>query len=90
MPYIRLEDKTQLHLFPTTVGLLLDRRTSRKQIKAITCVASPGLGFKMRAITPVLQEIMTASRMTHVISSMPSIMDVIRMKLIGSQPSVKI
>ena len=90
MPYIRLEDKTQLHLFPTTVGLLLDRRTPRKQIKAITRVASPDPGFKMRAITPVLQEITIASPMTHEISSMPSVMDDIRMKLIDSWPSAKI
>jgi hypothetical protein len=77
-------------LFPTTVELLLNKRTTRKQIETTTSVASPGLGFKMRAIKLVLQEIMTASRMMHVISSMPSIMDVIQMKLIGSRPSVKI
>jgi len=54
MPYIKLENKTRLHLFPTTVGLLPERRTTRKWTKATTHLASTGLGFKMRAITPVL------------------------------------
>ena len=31
MPCVRSEDRTQLHLFPTTAGLLLNRRDIRRQ-----------------------------------------------------------
>jgi len=73
-----LGDRIQLHPFPTTVELLLNRRTTRKQIRTTTRVASPDLGFKTRVITPVLQEITIASMMTHEISSMPSVTDDMR------------
>ena len=84
MPCIRLEDRTQLHLFPTTAGPLLNRRTARKQIKATTRVASPILGIKMRAVMLVLQEVTITILMTHRTSSTPSVMDDPRMKPIDS------
>ena len=87
MPCIRLEVRTLLLLLPTIVGLLLDRRTTRKQIKTITPVASLGLDIKMRAITPVLQEVTTTTTKTHGTSSKPNFMDDLRMKLIDSRPS---
>jgi hypothetical protein len=52
-------------------------------------VASPGLGFKTRAIMLVLQEITIASRMMHEISSTPSVMDDTQMKSIDSRPSAR-
>ena len=54
MPYVRLGDRTQLHLFLTTVEPLLNRRAFRKQIKATTRVASLSLGTRMRALMLVL------------------------------------
>ena len=84
MPSVRLEDRTQLHLFATAAGPLLNRRTARKQIKATTHVASPILGIKMRAVMLVLQEVTVTILMTHGTSSMPSVMDDPRMKPINS------
>jgi hypothetical protein len=85
-----LEDRTLLLLLPTTVGLLLDIRTTRKQIKTITPMASLSFGIKMRAITPVLREVTTATTMTRGISSTRNVMDALRMKPIDSQPSARI
>ena len=86
---VRLGDKTRLHRFPTIAGPLLNKRDIRKQTKATTHVANPGLDTKMKTVTLVLQEIAIASPMTHEISSMPSVMDIMRMKLIDSQPSAR-
>ena len=89
MPCVRLGDKTWLHRFPTTTGPLLNRRDIRKQTKATTHVANPGLGTRMRDVTVVLQEAMTDTLMTLGTSLTPNDMDDLRMKLIDSQPSAK-
>ena len=87
--YIRSGDRTWLHLFPTTAGLRLNRRATRKQIKATTHMASPGLGTRMRAVMLVLREAMIDILMTHGTSSTPNVMDDLWMKLIDSQPSAR-
>ena len=84
MACIRLGDKTQLHRFPIIVGPLLNRRDIRKQTKATTHVANPGLGTRMRAVTPVLREAMTDILMMLGTSLTPNIMDDLWMKLIDS------
>ena len=89
MPCVRLEDRTRLHLCPTTAGPLLNRRDIKKQTKATTRVANPGLGTRMRAVTPVLREAMTDTLMTLGTSLTPNDMDDLRMKLIDSQPSAR-
>jgi len=92
MPYIRFVGRTQLHLPPTTVALLHDSKTTRKQIKTIACVVSTGLDIKMRVITPAPQEVTTtiaATSVMHEISSTPGITDALQMKPIGSQPLVR-
>ena len=81
--------QNRLHLFPTTAGLPLNRRDTRKQIKATTHVANPSLGTKIKAITLVLQEAMTDTLMTHGTSSTPNVKDDLQTKLIDSQPSAR-
>jgi len=75
MPYDRSENRTRLHLFHTTAGLRLNRRDTRKQTKATTRVANPGVDTRMRAIMLVLQEALTDILMTLGISSMPDVTD---------------
>ena len=90
---IRLANSTQFHLFPTTVELLLDSRTTRKQTKMLDHVDHTGPNIKMKVITLVLQEVTTAivvTSMTHETSSMLGVMDALQMKPTGSQHSVKI
>ena len=85
--------RIQLHLLPTTVTLLHDKKTTRKQIKTIACVASTGLDIKMKVIMPSLQEVTIATTTTsvmHEISSMPGATNALQLKLIGFQHSVKI
>ena len=63
-----MEDRIQLRLFPTTVELLLDSRTTRKQTKMFVHEVHTGPNIKMKVITLVLQEVMTAiavTSMTH-------------------------
>ena len=60
MPYIRFVGRTQLHLPPTTVALLHDSKTTRKQTKTLTCVDNTGLDIKMKVITLALQEVAIA------------------------------
>ena len=81
--------QNRLHLFPTTAGLPLNRRDTRKQIKATTHVANPRLGTKIKAIMLVLREAMTDTLMTHRTSSTPNAMDDLQMKLIDSQLSAR-
>ena len=57
MHCVKSGDKTRPRLLPTTAELLLNRITTRKQIKATTHVDSLGLGTKMRAIMLVLDEV---------------------------------
>ena len=90
---IRLANSTQFHLFPTTVRLLLDSRTTRKPTKMLGHVDHSGLNIKMKVIMLVLQEVTTAiavTSMTRETSSMPYVMDALQMKPIDSQPSVRI
>jgi len=84
-----LGDRTRLHLFPTTAGPLLNRKAIRKQIKATTHVAGPGLGTRMRAVMLALREAMPDILMTHRTSSTQNVMDDLQMKLIDSQPSTR-
>ena len=88
MPCVRLGDKTRLHLFPTTAGPLLNRRATRKRIKATNRVANPSLGIKTRAIVLVLQEVTAAILMLHGTSSTPNVMDGLRMKLTDSLQNI--
>jgi len=90
MPCDKSEYRTRLHLFPTTAGLLLNRRGIRRRTKTTTHVANPGLDTKMRAITLVLREATTNTLMTHGTSSTPNDMVDLRMKLIDSQPLARI
>ena len=90
---IRLAGSTQLRLFPTTIELLLDSRTTRKQTKMFIHEVQTGLNIKMKVITLVLQEVMTAiavTSMTHDTSSIPGITDALQKKPTVSQHSVKI
>ena len=93
MPCIRLAGRIQLHPLPTTVALLHDSKTTKKQIKTIARVASTDIDVNMKVIMPALQEVATATTatsMTHEISSMPGVTDDLQMKPISFQPSVRI
>ena len=72
-------DRTRLHLFPTTAGLLLNRKNIRRQTKATTHVANPGLDTRMKAIMLVLRKAMIDTLMMHGTSSMPDVMNDLRM-----------
>ena len=91
MPCIKLAGRIQLHPLPTTVELLHDSKTTKKQIKTIARVASTGIDVKMKVIMPSLQEVATATMATSAMletSSMLDITDTLQMKPIVFQPSV--
>ena len=69
--------------------LSLITKTRIRGLDAFNRVASPGLGIKMRVTMLVLQEVTAAILLTHGTSSMPNVMDDLRMKLTDSRPSAR-
>jgi len=89
MPYVRWGDRTRLHPFPTIAEPPLNRRATRKQIKATTRVANPGLGIRMKVTMMVLREVTASTLMMHGTSSTPNVTVDLLMKPTVSWPSAR-